>query len=116
MGPTILPLLSALVTMLPTVIAEVVVVVVAVSRWNRHPKISMLATTAMLVMLVVEVVGRSASVLLPMRMMGEGRSTAELGMIFAVLGGVSSMVHAIALGLLAAAIFGERSPSRAQLS
>ena len=115
MAESLLPMLGVLVTSLPVFLVEIAVIVLAVSRWNRHPKVSMLAATAMGIMLVVELISRTASVLLPMRLMGEGRSAAELGVVFAVIGGISALTHAVALGLLAGAIFSERGPARPQV-
>ena len=38
--------LGSLVTSIPSVLVDITLLVVAMSRWNRHPRISMLACTS----------------------------------------------------------------------
>ena len=104
------PVLSSLVTAIPSVLVDVVLLVVAVGRWNRHPRVSMLASTSAVMMLVLDLLGRAVFAVLPLKLHQSGRSASELGVIFAVIGGLSGLLHALAVGLLVIAVFSERSP------
>jgi hypothetical protein len=102
------PVLSSLVTAIPVLIVDVTLVVVAVSRWNRHPRVSMLAAFSGGLMLVLDLLGRAFFTILPLKLHESGKSAADLGIVFAITGGISSLLHAVALGLLVAAVFAER--------
>jgi hypothetical protein len=104
-------MLSSLVTSIPIVIVDVALMVVAIARWNRHPRVSMLAATSAVVMLVLDVLARAMFVVLPLKLRESGRSVADLGVVYSVLGGVTGLFHAIAVGLLVAAVFADRGPS-----
>ena len=109
---TIAPVLSSLLTSVPSLIVDVALIALAVSRWNRHPRVSMLAATSGVVLLVLDVVGRAFFAMLPAWASQQGRSVSELGVVFAAAGLVSSGLHAIAMGVLVAAVFAERGAAR----
>lgn len=101
-------LLSSLLTSVPSLVVDVALIALAVSRWGRHPRVSMLAATAGVVLLVLDVVGRAFFALLPAWASQQGRPVSELGAIYAAVGLVSSALHAVAMGVLVAAVFTER--------
>lgn len=103
--------LSSLVTSIPSVIVDVALLVVAILRWNRHPRISMLASTSAVLLLLLDVLARAAFAVMPYKLEESGRSMASLGVLYAVLGGASSLLHALALTLLVVAVFSERGPA-----
>ena len=101
--------LSSLVTSIPTLAVDVVLLVVAVSRWNRHPRVSMFAASAGGLLLMLDLLGRAFFAILPLKLHESGTSPASMGIYYAVLGGASSLLHAIAMSLLIAAVFSERA-------
>ena len=100
--------LSSLVTSIPTLAVDVALLVVAVSRWNRHPRVSMFAASAGGLLLMIDLLGRAFFAILPVKLHESGMAAGSMGIYFAVLGGVSSLLHAIAMALLIAAVFSER--------
>lgn len=107
---------STLLTAIPSLAVDVLLLVLAMSRWTRHPRVSMLASASAVLMMTLDSLVRVFFATLPMKLRESGRSTAELGSIFAVVGGVSSVLHAIAIGLLVAAVFVDRgTPEREAL-
>jgi hypothetical protein len=106
--------LGSLVTSIPSVLVDITLLVVAMSRWNRHPRISMLACTSGVLMLVLDVLVRAVFAILPLKLRESGHSTTEMGVIYSVMGGVSGLAHAVAIGLLVAAVFSDRQPSPAR--
>lgn len=111
----LLSVLPALVTSLPAVIVDVVLLVVAVARWNRHPRVSMLAATSGVLMLVLDLLVRALFTILPLKLHESGRSMADTGVLYALLGGVSGLLHALAIALLVAAVFSDRGASPNQV-
>jgi hypothetical protein len=109
---------STLLTAIPSLLVDVLLLVLAMSRWARHPRVSMLACSSAVLMLLLDSLSRVAFAILPFKLRESGRSTADLGVVYAVLGGASSLLHAVALGLLVAAVFSERdrgAPERGAL-
>lgn len=106
----LLPLLSSLVTSLPTLVIDVVLLVVAIARWNQHPKVSMLAATSSVLLLVGDLLFRAAFTVLPLKAVESGRDPSDLTLMYGVLSVASGLVHALALGLLVAAVFSDRRP------
>ena len=104
----LIAVLSSLVPSIPTVIVEVTMLAIAVSRWNKHPRVSMLVASSAVLLLMLDLLVRAAYVILPMKMQESGRTIADMGIFYVVLGGASGLLHAIALGLLIAAVFSER--------
>ena len=100
--------LSSLVTSSPVLAIDVTLLVVAVARWNRHPRVSMLAAFSGGMLLLLDLLGRAFFTILPLKLQQGGRSAADLGIIYAFAGGISSLLHAVAMGLLIAAVFADR--------
>ena len=104
----LLKALGSLVPAIPILLALIALLALAVSRWNRHPRVSMLSSTAAVMMIFLELTVRALAVILPFKMHESGQSAAELGTIFAIVGGISGVLRAIALVLVTLAIFSER--------
>jgi hypothetical protein len=102
------PVLSSLVTAIPSALVDVALLSVAVLRWTRHPRVSMLASVSAVMMLLLDVLARAVFVVLPIKLRESGRSMSDLGVIYAVVGGVSGLLHALAVGLLVVAVFADR--------
>lgn len=107
-------ILSSLVTAIPSLLVDVALLSVAIMRWARHPRVSMLASTSAVLMLLLDLLGRSVFAILPLKMHQAGRSAGDITLIYGVISGVSGLLHAVALGLLVVAVFTERgAPARA---
>jgi len=87
------------------VIIWVIGVVLALSRWRRHPRVSLFALLAFGMMLV----SRFQSVLLPPIMSYYGWTADQMGQIFfTVIGLMSGLTSAVAWAFVLCAIFGWR--------
>jgi hypothetical protein len=99
LAPLFVIVLSAL------VVIWVIGVVLAMSRWRRHPRVSLFALLAFGLMLV----SRFQSVLLPPIMSNYGWTADQMGSIFyAVTGLISGLTSAVAWAFVLCAIFGWR--------
>lgn len=108
---------ASLVTAIPSVLVDVTLLVVAIARWNRHPRISMLASVSAVLMLLLDLLVRAVFAVLPLRLHESGRTASDFGVFYAVISGLSGLLHAVAIGLLAVAVFSERAvPARASFS
>ena len=106
------PVLSSLVTAIPSAAVDVALLVTAVLRWNRHPRVSMLASISAVMMLLLDLLVRATFAVLPLKLHESGRSVADLGVLYAIIGGVTGLLHALAVGLLVIAAFSERNTPR----
>jgi hypothetical protein len=102
------PVLTSLATMLPVILVEVALLVMAIVKAREMPKVSMYAGAAASLMLLVGIVSRVLSVAMPMQLRDSGKSVAQIGVTMSVIGITSSLLHALALALLVAAVFAER--------
>lgn len=111
----LLPIVGAsLLTALPSVAVYVVVIVVAVSKWNQHPRASMFAAAGAGLLMLLDLLSRAFFTVMPLKLMREESMPASaMGTWMTVAGVVSGLLHAIALGVLAAAIFVDRGPPSA---
>ena len=96
--------LSNLLVQLPSMAVMVVGLIVAIARWQRHPRVSLLLVVALLAQLLTSFTQPIAQNIL----IGTGASASELGLYFAILGIVSSIEYAVSLGLILWAAFGWR--------
>lgn len=100
--------LGALAVQLPIYIVYCVGLVFAFTRWNKHPRVSLLATISYGVGMVVSIILTLIQVNLPYQM-----SANEIGAIYSVLGICGNLIHAGLAALLVAAVFGWRAPQEA---
>jgi hypothetical protein len=91
-----------LVTTTPIFIVWAIGIVLALSRWRRHPRASQFTIVALIVMIVVTVATRIIYILLPMTMRSSGWSPTEMAIIY----------NAIAWAMILWAIFGWRDQSK----
>jgi hypothetical protein len=100
-----LALLSVIV-LFAIVIIWVIGVVFALSRWRRHPRVSLFALLAFGIMLV----SRFQGVLLPPIMMNYGWTEDQIGPIFfTVINLITGLTSAVAWAFVLCAIFGWRA-------
>lgn len=106
--PTALALMTQLAMHVPTLVVWAIAAGLALHRWQRHPRASLLVVLAMTVFFLETVAGVYLSTVLPMRMHERGAGVAEIGRIFAMWGAVRSLVDAGGWAMLIVALFGAR--------
>jgi hypothetical protein len=105
----LVPVLTSLATSIPLFIVWLIGIAVALSRWRRHPRVSLFAVIAFAVMIGSMVVFRVIYILAPLMMRERGWSPSEVGTIFGAIGIVSALINAAAWALILSAIFGWRA-------
>lgn len=108
---SLISVLGVLATHLPALIAEFVLITLAVLRWSRHPRVSMLATTGA-ALLMLDCLLAALFVLVPLKMHEQGLSTTDMGKVLGVMGLARSVLFATGVGLIAGAIFAERGANK----
>ncbi len=99
-----------LITRLPHLLVWGGAMVLAVLRMQRHPKASKLLLAGASISVVVTLVGTALG-LLPGYLIGQGRSPSEISLLMGIIGGGSTLVSAVGLGLVVASVFLDREPS-----
>ncbi|MFT3711155.1 MAG: hypothetical protein QM817_26295 [Archangium sp.] len=112
---TLLMMLSTLATGLPTFIVDVVLIAMAVAKWNKHPQVSMYAAGGGSFLLLLDLLFRSLFVILPMKLRENGMAPAQMSVYLGAMSVVGSLLHAVAMGLLIAAIFSDRGEQKLPL-
>lgn len=92
----------------PVYVAMVVGIVLAIARWDRHPRASMFASVAFVGLILLNVAGTTVGVTLPLSMIHRGASASEVGVYMAAFSVGSSILQSLCWGLLIAALYGER--------
>src|SRR5262244_1302505 len=104
----LIPTLSAIAISTPAIIVWAIGIVLALSRWRRHPRVSQFALVAFALMIGATVVIRALYLWLPIVMRNRGWSTSEFGTFSAAIGIVSTLINAAAWAFVICAIFGWR--------
>ena len=104
----LLPALAAIAMATPVIIVWVIGIAMALSRWRRHPRVSLFALIGCAVMVVITIVSRFLTISLPAMMAHRGWTFSQLGPIFTAIGVVTSLISAGAWALVICAIFGWR--------
>jgi hypothetical protein len=96
---------SSCLTQLPLLLVWLVGIVLAVARWQRHPKVSLLALIALVLALLETILNGFLSVWIPVMLTEQGMTSMQIGTAFAIWRFVASLVGAVIWGLVLAAIF-----------
>jgi hypothetical protein len=104
----LIPTLTAIAVTIPMIIVWVIGIVLALSRWRRHPRVSQLMLTALALMIGATVVIRALYAWLPIAMRNRGWSMSEYGAFSTAIGIVSTLINAAAWALVISAAFGWR--------
>ena len=83
--------------------------VVAVTRWQRHPRVSLLTLIAIITLLLNTWIGTILNVQIPTMLSQWGWSVGEMGTFFMIKGFIQAVVAAVGYGLLLFALFGWRT-------
>ena len=104
----LLQVLRNVVTQLPSLLTLLVCLVIAIIRWKRHPKVSMLAGLGLILIIFDELFYSGAYIWIPRLFFAPG-SDQEHQTFFYLLGLSSSLLFALSLGMLLIAIFIDRN-------
>jgi hypothetical protein len=103
------PTLIALTTLIPMAVVWLIGIGLALSRWRRHPRVSLFVIIAFVVMMGATLAVRVTSMWAPMLMNRRGWSMSEVGTIFTAINLVYALINAAAWALILSAIFGWRA-------
>ncbi|MGC4113647.1 MAG: hypothetical protein QM765_03080 [Myxococcales bacterium] len=92
----------------PIYLTMLVGIVLAIVRWDRHPRTSLFAVVSLMGSLLLSVAGTVIGIALPMSLHQRGVSVAQVGIYLAAWSGVLSLLQAGCWGLLLVALFGPR--------
>jgi hypothetical protein len=101
-------ILARIATLTPIIIAWAIGIVLALARWKRHPRVSLFALVAFVVMIVTTIITSVLYIWLPMTIRNSGWSVAQISTILAGVGIVSTVIQAVAWAMVLWAIFGWR--------
>ncbi len=82
--------------------------ILSLSHWRRHPKVSRLTLTAILIFFAESLASVFANFYLPLMLRDAGRANGISPLFYTFTGLISSVIRAVAWGLLVAAIFSQR--------
>ncbi len=108
-------MLTRFLAQLPVYLVWLVGAIVAVVRWRRHPRVSLLAVAGLAVLFLSSLVSTAANSMLPM-MVASGAlrgSFSRMATVLAVCSIVFAVIAAVGYGLLLAALFSGRAPQPA---
>jgi hypothetical protein len=103
--------LGALVVQIPLYIVYGVGLALAFTRWNKHPRVSLLAAIAYSASIVISIILTIIQVSLPYQMAAQ-----EVGAVYSILGICGNLIHAALAAVLVAAVFGWRKADEAATS
>lgn len=101
-------LFRSLGTQLISLLTLVVCLVVVLFRWQRHPRVSLVAAVGLILLILHSVVFTVADVWLPHWFIRPGYVSVEV--FYAIFGLTTSAALAIAFGVLLLAVFIDRKP------
>ncbi len=100
--------LGSLLTQLPVILVWLAGFILAVTRWQRHPKSSLFLTLALIIFAGQTLFKSIIDFALPVYMIQQGGSGSQMGIVFVGLGVLRAIVAAIAWILVLLAVFSER--------
>lgn len=92
----------------PIVLVWLVGIGLAVAHWQRHPRVSLLVVSAIVLSLLTVLIGTPLNLWLPLATRNFGWSTGQLGVVLLLTNVVRSLIAAVAWGLMIAAVFAWR--------
>jgi hypothetical protein len=105
---TILPTLFSMMVQSPILLVWLAGFILAAVHWRRHPRVSLLTVIALAIFLVETLVNTYLNLWLPLMLSERGVAAVQIGQLFAAKGILTSIIGAVAWGLLIAAIFSGR--------
>jgi len=98
---------------LPSLLTLLICMVVVLTRWRRHPKVSLVATLGLFLIVLHTLLFAAADVWLPRLFLDKG--SLEPDRFYAILGLTASLTLAIAFAVLLIAIFMDRKAGEREL-
>lgn len=86
----------------------IVAIVLALSRWRQHPRVSRLTLAAILIFLADSIVGPFTGFFLPSMLHESSPGIGIPSLYYSFLGLLSSVVQAVGWSLIIAAVFSQR--------
>jgi hypothetical protein len=108
------PVLSQLAIQVPLMLVWLVGMVLALTWWQRAPKVAAVTCVACALFLVDTLIGSVLSATLPAMLIERGQSTSQIGVAFAVIGTIRSLLHTVLWCGVLFAIFSGRGPAPAK--
>jgi len=93
----------------PLYLAWLAGIVLAISRWRRHPTVSLLTLIALALLLLSSVVGVIVFAWLP-HVLIDRSSSIDLSVVYSLVGLVLNAIRAAGWGIILVALFGWRTP------
>ncbi|MGV3620852.1 MAG: hypothetical protein ACO1OB_08545 [Archangium sp.] len=113
MDSSMLPMvLGSLVAALPQLLVLVAALIIAMNKWSTLPTVGMYVAAGAGVLLLTTLISRGVLTALPVMWMQNGVSSGDVGLRMTGVSVVTSLLHAIGLGLLVAAVFAQREATR----
>ncbi len=104
--------LSDVLTQLPSLLTMLICVIIAIIRWKRHPKASLLVLLGLIFMILQALVFAAVYAWVP-RWIATSETINSSRAIYMALGATYNSFFAISMGALLLAIFIGRKPQRA---
>lgn len=104
----LIPALTTLLVAAPLVILYGIGIVIAISRRQRHPKVSLLTILALTIQIFLTVASRIISFALPLILRDRGWATSQIGQVFFAQAIVVELLEIAVWILLLYAVFGWR--------
>jgi hypothetical protein len=102
----ILPFLSSmLISASPWILVCAIGIVVSVRRWSRHPRVSLLTSVGLGLLMLRSTVLVALTASLPRYLLEQGWNIDQIGLVTGVVAFLANTLGAIALGLLVCAVF-----------
>jgi hypothetical protein len=105
---TILPTLFAYLVQSPILLVWLAGFILAAVHWRKHPRVSLLTVIALAIFLIEGLVDTYLNLWLPLMLSERGMAAVQMGQFFTAKGIVTSIIGAVAWGLVVAAIFSGR--------
>ena len=106
-GQDLIQVLRNVLTQLPSLLTLLICLVIAIARWKRHPKVSLVASVALILLISHGLIFSAAYIWIPRWFLGSGGYESN-PTFFSALALITNVLFAIALATLLLAIFIDR--------
>jgi hypothetical protein len=96
---------------IPSFLTALVCILIALFRWKRHPRVSLLVVLSLIWLTLHSLVFEAIFFFGPQWLLDQGQAT-SLDTFYIVTSLIYNIMAALALGLLLLAVFGQRSPAQ----
>jgi hypothetical protein len=105
--------LTSMAVQSPLFLAWIVGIALAAINWRKNPRVSLLVTIALGLLLLVGLVGGAAQVALPIALMSQGLGPVQVGAVITAVSAVRILIDTAAWALLLVALFRQGDAGRA---